>query len=213
MDSKTRPKVAIGLPTMSSIHTYTMMAILGWMAEAVSTGAYDLCVIPTCGVQPVDNARNKIVEEFLASDCTHLFFVDSDTIPPPNAIKKLLAADKDIVSGLTAIIEYNPLKKDDIACGYYKKWNCVGLNDQHIKEPYVGLIPIKGAGGSCIMIKRHVFEKMENPWYRFTYKDDSGKDARIGEDIFFVAKAIGAGFAPWADTSVVCGHNKSIIWQ
>lgn len=208
-----KPKVAIGLPTMNSVHTYVLMAILGWMSEAMATGDYNLCVIPTCGVQPVDNARNKIVEEFLQSDCTHLFFVDSDTIPPANAIRKLLAADKDIVSALTPIIEYNPANKDDIASGFYKKWNCVGMNDTHVKEPYIGLIPIKGAGGSCIMIRRKVFETVPFPWYRFVNEDDDGKPARIGEDIYFCAMAIKAGFQPYADTSIVCGHNKSIIWK
>lgn len=205
------PKIAIGLPTMNSVHPYVMMVILFWMSEAFQSGAYSLAVIPTYGVQPVDNARNKIVEEFLESDCTHLLFVDSDTIPPKNALKKLLADDKDIVSALTPIIEYNEKNKDDIASGYYKKWNCVGMNDKHV-NPNIGIIPIKGAGGSCIMIKRHVFEKMKKPWYRFTYQDDNGKDARVGEDIFFTAMAISQGFQPYADTSIICQHHKSICW-
>lgn len=207
-----RAKVAIGMPTMSQVHTFTMMAIVGWIAEAYRTGDYDISIIPTCGVQPVDKARNQIVDEFLESDCTHLLFIDADTIPPPNAIKKMLAADKEIVSGLTPIIEYNIKNKDDIASGYYKKWNCVGMNDKHIKEPYIGLVPIKGAGGSCIMIKRHVFETMKRPWYRFLDQDDNGKEARIGEDIYFTAMSISAGFQPYCDTSIVCEHWKPICW-
>lgn len=205
-----KPKIMIGLPTMGSLHTLLVLNILKWMSEGFYNGKYELCVYPTMSVQPVDNARNQIVEEFLKTDCTHLFFIDADTIPPPSALSKLLAADKDIVSALTPIIELDENRKND-SSGYYKKFNVVNMADRHV-EPYIGIIPVKGAGGSCILIKRHVFEKLEAPWYRFQYTDDTGKRVMVGEDIYFTIKAIGAGIQPYADTSIVCKHHKAVDW-
>ncbi len=153
-----KPKILIGLPTMGSLHILLTTTILAWMAEAYSSGDYSLQVYPTMNVQPVDNARNEIVRVFLEeTDCTHLLFVDSDTIPPRNAIKKLLAADKDIISALTPIIEHDENRKND-SNGFYRKMNVVSMADKHVNE-YIGLMPCKGAGSSCVLIKREVFEK------------------------------------------------------
>lgn len=204
-----KPKILIGLPTMGNIHTMLALDIFVWIAEA-QKGAYDLSVYPTMSVQPVDNARNHIVEEFLKTDCTHLFFIDSDTIPPKNALSKLLAADKDVISGLTPIIEHDENRKND-SNGFYRKMNVVGMNDKHVNE-YIGTVPVKGAGGACILIKRSVFEKMKTPWYRFQYHDDNGKSIIVGEDILFTAKCQELGIQPWADTSIICKHSKVISW-
>lgn len=188
---------------MGHIHVWLGVIILAWMAEATRHKRYDLTVYPTICVQPVDNARNEIVEEFLKSDATHLLFVDSDTLPPIDAIDKLLAVNQPIVSGLTPIIEIN--EKEEI----YRKWNCVGVDSRHL-EPNKGVLPIIGAGSSCILIKREVFEKLERPWYRFLYEDDNGKKTLVSEDIHFLAKAVGKKIPAYCDTSVICKHNKAM---
>lgn len=202
----TKPKILIGLPTMSSVHTLTMMVILSWVAEAFNKGEYNLSVYPTVNVQPVDNARNAIVKAFLESDCTHLLFIDSDTVPPLNAIKRLLAHDKLIISALTPIIEF-----DEKIGEYYRKWNCVDMNDQHMK-PNTGVQECKGAGGSCIMIKREVFETVPAPWYQFVNKDDTGKDVKVSEDIYFVINCLSKGIKTYADTGIICQHYKPVLW-
>ena len=201
-----KPKILLGLPTMSSIHTWLMVDIASWMSDAFNKGKYNLSMYPTMSVQPVDNARNEIVTEFLKSDCTHLLFIDADTIPPQNVIDKMLEHDVPIITAITPIVEY-----DEKSQMFYKKWNCVDLNDKHVK-PNTGVVEVKGAGASCIMIKREVFEKIERPYYRFLYQDDSGKDVCVSEDIYFIAKAVGAGYKCLADTSLICKHYKSTIW-
>lgn len=205
-----KPKILIGLPTMGSIHILLAVNILKWMADAMEKGDYGLSVYPTVSVQPVDNARNKIVEEFLKSDCTHLFFVDSDTVPPPSALRKLLLAEKEVISAVTPIIEFDEARKND-SNGFYRKMNVVGMNDKHVQE-HSGIVPCKGAGGSCILIRREVFERVPRPWYRFHYQDDHGTPVMIGEDIQFTAHCLGLGIQPYADTSIVCKHEKSILW-
>ena len=204
------PKIFIGLPTMGELNTYTVVSILTYFSNSVHRKDMNMMVYPTVGIRPHDRARNTIVEEFLKTDATHLFFIDADTVPPPDALDKLLSADKDIISGLTPIIEHDPMRAND-SSGFYKKWNCVGEDDK-IVTPNTGIVPIKGAGGSCILIKREVFEKMKYPWYKFLDKDDDGKPCDISEDIYFVIMAISNGFKPYCDTSILCKHSKEILW-
>lgn len=207
-----KPKILIGLPTMGSIHVMLSITIMSWLSQAYKDGDYDLSVYPTVAVQPVDNARNEIVREFLASNCTHLFFVDSDTMPPQSALRQLLRVNQPIVSGLTPIVELDEKKKE-----YYRKWNCVGLDDKHL-TPNTGVLRVKGAGASCILIKREVFEKLEDPWFRFRYEDDNGKKTFkgepliISEDVHFIMQAVAKGIPAYCDTGVVCTHSKATIW-
>lgn len=201
-----KPKVLIGLPTMGNIHILLSITIMSWITEAHSDSRVNLSVYPTMSVVPVDRARVQIVDEFMKSDCTHLLFIDSDTIPPQTALYDLLKHDKPVVSALTPIIEHNDHTKQ-----WYKKWNCVNGKDEHVK-PNQGLVPIKGAGSSCILIRRDVFEKIEKPYYSFLYKDDNGKDVEVSEDIHFIIKCLQKGIECFADTDIICKHSKSVLW-
>lgn len=205
-----KPKILIGLCTMSQIHVFLAVRIMAWIAEAHDTGLYNLSVYPTINVQPVDNARNEIVREFFKSDCTHLLFIDSDTIPPQNTIIQLLAWDKEVVSILTPIIEHDEKRKND-SNGFYRKMNAVGFDDKPIEEKR-GLVKVKLVGSSCILIKRSVFDKVKEPVYRFVFEDDKGKTVFVGEDINFCIKCLGAGVDVWVDSDMVASHEKSILW-
>lgn len=205
------PKVLIAIPTMGQINALTVVSLINFFAQSVNQKDKNIMFYPTMGIKPVEKARNEIVDQFLKTDATHLFWIDADTIPPLDALDKMLKHDKDIVSGLTPIIEHDPMRANDSA-GFYKKWNCVGEDDQLLK-PNMGLVPIKGAGGSCLLVKRKVYEKAQKPVYRFLDKDDNGKPAVISEDIYFTIMAISNGFKPYCDTSIIAGHCKEIIWR
>ncbi len=56
-------------------------------------------IIGTCGM-PFDMARNSLVQQFLTTGASHLFFLDSDVIPPRDAILRLLSHRKPLISGL-----------------------------------------------------------------------------------------------------------------
>ena len=205
-------QVLIGLPTMSSIHVMLAAVIMSWLAQAGREKDIGISLYPTICVQPVDNARNEIVEEFLSKPhFTHLLFLDSDTIPPQTALKRMLAHDKDIVTALTPIVE------SDDGVNFYLKCNVVDFDDKHV-QPGKGLIPAKAAGSSCILIKRKVFEGLDKPYYRFAYKDETGrteiqgKPLIVSEDIHFTVRALGKGFHMFADTDLICKHFKPAMW-
>ena len=149
----------------------------------------------------IDDARNKVVMQFLETDCTHLLFVDDDHFFVPSqkdAIVKLLAHDKDIVSGLYynrgpphfPVILYlhheKPLPKFDYR---YKS---------EADYPKNQLLPVDATGAGFLMIKRHVFEKIKPPWFL--------KTVWAGEDVFFFVKAKHHGFQAYIDTSVTPLH-------
>jgi hypothetical protein len=202
----TIPKIMLGIPTMGSVHTVLLFLILQWMEEAVKNQEYYLSIMPTINEQPVDNARNHIVEEFIKSDATHLLFIDSDTLPPLNVIKRLLEHNRPIISGITPIIQ-----QDSKTMEYYREWNAVGMDDKHV-EPNTGVQQCKGIGASCIMIRKDVFEKMKPPYFRFQYSDDTGKNVVVSEDIYFIINALSLGIPAFVDTSIICKHEKKVLW-
>jgi len=199
------PKVLIGLPTMGNLHILLAANIMAWLVQSIQNRDKGVSIYPTVGICPVDNARNEIVNAFLESDCTHLFFIDSDTIPPQDALDRLLKLDTDIAVAPVPIIEV-----DEKTGRPYRKWNCVGMDDKHI-QPNAGIIQIKGAGTACMLIKRQVFERMDKPYFRFQYQDDNGKSVVVSEDIYFTVKALSLGYKTLADTSILCKHAKQII--
>jgi GT2 family glycosyltransferase len=207
-----KPHILIAVPTMGEINTMLVAMITKWIAEAFNTGDYSVSFYPTACVSPVDRAREEIVDVFLQSKCTHLFWIDSDTVPKPDALKRLLAHDADIVSGLTPIIIYDEGSKDSDSNGFKKKWNCVGLDEKHL-TPNTGVHKIFGAGGSCIMVKRAVYEAVERPCYKFITKDAKGEEAYVSEDIYFCLLARTKGFEPICDTSIIAAHYKGIFWD
>src|SRR4051812_8912917 len=79
-------KVYMGIPSTGDrvdSQSYALRVIEKRYADQVEL------VYPKDCVQRIfhDAARNAIVEEFLASDCDVLWFLDSDICPPPHVIE------------------------------------------------------------------------------------------------------------------------------
>lgn len=202
--------VLIGIPTMGTIHPMLVPNLIQW-----GKGLPD-CKVSfyfTYHVAPVDRARNQIVEYFLKGSFTHLFFIDSDTIPPRDALERLLSHDKDIVSGLTPILRLDP--KEGLVthdnCFTHKDIDPNGnVEKTHIAIRNTGLKEIFRCGAACLLIKRGVFETLSKPYFTFIYNADGTEHTR-SEDINFCDKAIEHGFEIYADTDVVCQHSKEAV--
>lgn len=159
----------------------------------------------TCGVTPVDHARNEIVRTFLKSECTHLFFVDADTIPPEDALEKLLNVDADIASGITHIY-----REGTIVANCFTNYSEDGeFSRMDTVVENTGTVPIERCGTSCMLVKREVFEKLGAKWFQNVWNEDY--TGYISEDLSFCDKARKEGFKLACDTSVVCLHSKEIL--
>lgn len=196
-----KPKVFIAIPCVDGwVHAKVMQSIIRQMA------GHELHFL--IGVSPIGNARNTIVKNFLKSDCTHLWFVDDDTIPPDDALTRLLAMDCDIATGVTPI-----LRKDGTISNVFPTTDATEQMTMEDVAKIDGTLNISGVGGSCILIARRVFEDPDNefvkpPYYAALWFQDGNF---VEEDIYFCNKASEDGYLIRLDPKVVCKHVKEVL--
>ena len=157
----------------------------------------------------VATARNNCVLKMLDGDYTHLMLIDNDVTPPKDALANLLEDDRDVVSGYYAhrnkgndpTIVTNLCKMGEF--NYLTQWDGDELRAELAKGNEV--IRIHGGGMGCILIKRHVFERISYPWYDWVnYRDP--KRSMLSEDLYFCEKCKMERIKIHADTRVACGH-------
>ena len=141
------------------------------------------------------------------SAVTHLYFMDSDVVPPNGALEKLLAHDLPIVAGIYPMNVNGEdawsFKMDGKS--YTKTYG--GWCNRRIPLPDE-LISANAIGGSTLLIEREVFDKLERPWFKIVYKaiDEDGRAYDEGEDEYFSRIAIEAGYKIMVDPTVICKH-------
>lgn len=130
----------------------------------------------------ITRARNYLTDEFLRSDCTHLLFIDSDIHYSPQDVIALLALDKDVIGGPypKKSINWNNVaeaarKHPSLSPGELENlvgdyvFNVVrGTQQFTVTEP----LEVLEIGTGFMLIKRHVFEKMEKAYPQLRYKPD-----------------------------------------
>lgn len=180
---------------MGWLHVGLLENLIRWLRD------YDTILYAPSGLRPIPYARNACVKAFLGSGCSHIWFVDADTVPPRDALDKLLSADLDAVSGIV-----NQVKRDadgiDKAVGVV-----VRRNENGELKAAVGtqLERITACGSGCIMLKREVFEKLEFPWYQ-----ERAWGAVRGSDFILGEKLEAIGIPLHAHFDVMCTHRKEV---
>ena len=179
-------KMAIGIP-------------LSW--HYVPSDFFDSCLVMhkhnaeviRASSGPIHEMRNTIVLRALELDCTHLIFLDADMVYPIDTITKLLSHDKDIVGALTfkRCPDFNPL------CLSGEPYEMTQIDP--IPEE---LFEVTATGTGCLMVKTHVFESLDFPWFKFDQHDGH----LVGEDIGFCYKAKEEGFKIYVDPTVRTEH-------
>lgn len=196
------PKVLICVPTYENIMPDTFKAI--WDMEKPCQVDFDFI-----RGYDVATARNNCVLKMLDGDYTHLMLVDNDVTPPKDALANLLADDLDVVSGYYAhrnkTNDPSPLtnvcKRGEL--NYSMQYSGDELRAELEKGNEV--VRIHGGGMGCILIKRHVFERIEYPWYDWVnYRDP--KRSMLSEDLYFCERCKQNQIRIYVDTRVGCGH-------
>ena len=143
-------------------------------------------------------ARERIVEVAIKGGYDYVLFVDSDMVFTPDLLKRLLAANKDIVSGLAFMRKppYNPCIYTRMRIGEAGE-----REEELLKDFDAGLIQIEGCGLACCLIKTSVLKTMRSHnsslfWPLYGY----------GEDLTFCIKARKDKFEIWAETRAKVGH-------
>ena len=152
------------------------------------------------------SASNRIVTDFLESDCTHLFWTESDMHMPFYAVIALLSHNKDICTGV-----YFLRKGGGQPCLYMKADKSVytgihGLIPVAI-FPETSLFQVHCAGMGCALIHRSVFEAIKPPWFDLKEGyNEEGKIVGYGQDVFFYSRVADAKKEVWVDSSIHCGQ-------
>jgi FkbM family methyltransferase len=190
---KEMKKILIAVPTNKYIETETFKSIYDLEIPEGYTTEFQFFY----GYQ-IDQIRNLIAE--WAKRYDYLFSVDSDIVLPADTLKKMLDADRDIISGL--YIQRVPglhvleVYKDT---GFGGVTN-IPYEELHNKE----ITEIASCGFGCCLIKGEVFRKLEYP--HFVYTSALDHSHTISEDIYFCRKARENGFSVWVDPSIKCEH-------
>ena len=167
----------------------------------------------------ITRARNYLVDEFIhRSNCTHMLFLDSDIHFNPQDVIALLALDKDVSGGpypKKAIkwksIKTAMTKNPDIDISVLEK-----LTGDYVFNPVKGTasfsvsepLQVLEIGTGFMMIKREVFDKMEESYPMIRYKPD-----HVGQANFDGSRYIHAFFDTVIDTkdSIVGGGSDRYL--
>lgn len=191
-----KKQILVAIPTNKNIEAETFKSIY----DLEVPEGYETHFQMFHGYQ-IDQIRNLIAE--WAKSYDYLFSVDSDIILPKDSLKKMLKADKDVISGL-----YIQRKPEQKILEVY------GLNDAggvsnipiHLIEN-LGIVEIMACGMGCALIKSEVFRNIAYP--HFYYKSALTMQDTVSEDVFFCLKAREHGYRIWADPSIKCDHIGS----
>ena len=124
-----------------------------------------------------------------------LLFVDSDCVPPDDAIPQLVTTEHALVGGVV-LERFAPFKV--CALKSYDPpahWLMEDL-------PRDGVVPVPEIGTGCLLIRRAVFDAVGPPWFR------AGQLVvdELREDADFSRRAAAAGFQPYLHCGVRVGH-------
>lgn len=109
----------------------------------------------------VEKARNEAVRQCLRENFGFLQFIDGDTTFAPDAIFALIRSAYGEMPHADAMGAWCPLRGDlalptiDSGTGTWESW-----------YPGSGIVPVMRTGGAFLLVKRHVFEAIKEPWFR-----------------------------------------------
>ena len=193
-------KLALAIPTRGVIFAQTIESTI--LSTEFPQDAY---VTIVSGL-PIPDAHNECIRRALATDCTHILFVEEDMVIPDGglALMMKLAEEKPIVA-----IDY-PITKD---------LRTTSFIDEKI---------VLWTGFGCTMFNRDVFEKnLHDPWltdeydvmidkmHPFEYHTVKGHgNNRYGKyDILFGLEMKKLGIPMYVIPDISCRHLRMKSWE
>jgi hypothetical protein len=149
MTDKPRTQVAICIPSGRQWEADMAIRLSAAASRAAAQG------IPTITINEKSSiiamSRNSMANNAINNSATHVFWCDSDNIPPVDVISRLLAHDKDIVGG--------------IYCKRVPPYELLGVPLAPVNISKGGVVPFWLMPGGCMMIKARVYRTIPKPWY------------------------------------------------
>ena len=195
----------------------TFMSYIKWSNTARQLGL-DWTIETMTNESLISRARNTLTAKFLVNpDSTHLMFIDADIGWEPWHLLVMLNRDVDVIGGLY------PMKSLPI------KWCVNGF--EGAEEGPDGLQEVTKTGTGFLLIKRHVFDKLNahpavkpfmndiglpaelNPHMK-TYFDTAVRENRYySEDWTFCENWRDLGGKVWVDKRVLLKHTGTYVFD
>lgn len=202
------PRIMIGMPIGNGSIPWPTAVSLMSTVRACDREKLHVQVSAPVGSSMVLWARSAVVGSFLKSDCTHLFWIDSDIVWAPADFFRLVGfgVSHDLISGAY------PIKAEPVR--YVVNFP---EPDQYEVNGH-GNIRIKSLAMGFTLCRREVIEKVaatkemlhdelngvDYPdFFRVGRRPNGGP---IGEDIAFFDDAAALGYVAWLDPSVKLTH-------
>lgn len=200
--------------TSETMHLYLMRDLQERYGEHVELVLPDLCIHRMFH----DRARNDVVEEFLASDCDILWFLDSDIVPPTHILDLVVHhKDKWQAAGAPYPI-YATVPGSSEMSIMFTVYNGIGgdispgeaSRGMHMIEcPEGGTEFVDGLATGCLFLKREVFKDLKRPYFEFKFDAETRRIVE-GEDLGFALKMHDLGIKFFVDYGMVCKHLKKV---
>jgi hypothetical protein len=204
-------KIFVAIPAYDrKICVETARALLNEQTVAALSGhEISTRFLPGCSL--ITMARNQLVDDFIASDCDRLVFIDADLSWEPGSVLKLCAHDADCVGGAYRF------KQEEEA--YPVAWPASAeITPERLKYAEAGLMEVEGLPGGFIAIRRAALDRFRevqgNRTYAhfghgaYAYFTAPFRDGRLmGEDNAFCADLRAAGVPILLDPSLVITHH------
>ncbi len=181
-----KPSIFIAIPHKGNLRFEHLPNVIEWSKQyPIALGASTM--------YPIAGARNELVEFFLKTKCTHILFLDSDTIMPRDGLPRLLSHNKDVVSGIYALRvgEHQIAVSACMSTGENPPYKTITVPET--------LTRVDAVGAGCLLIKRNVFSRIKRPFFDGT-----------SEDFFFCENCRKHNIDIWIDPSVKAKHFKEI---
>lgn len=162
----------------------------------------------------VMRSRNHLVWQFMQTDCTHLFFTDSDMGWKAGTIMRLLSHGKDVVAGIGR-------RKQEGPPSY-----CANIVEPVQVDSETGLIKAIHVGGACLLISRACLTKMLAVYDSLKYLDVQAnryetalfdtelRDGKFwSEDYTFCRRWRDIGGDVWIDPEIYLEHVGFTSWN
>jgi hypothetical protein len=200
-NTMSKKNILIAIPTAKNIEPTTFKAVY----DLIIPEGYDTTFQFFYGYQ-VDQVRNLIAEWVSKGPYDYLFGVDHDISFPPDTLMKLLAHDKDVVSGV-----YRQRVHDRQIIELFNSNSHGGFD--HVDYDTIkgkGLVEVGACGFGCVLAKKQVMVDIGYP--QFAYKSALDHRQTFSEDLYFAKMCQQKQFKIYADTSILCDHTGSHVF-
>ena len=191
--------ILLGMASHGEVKCGTMLSIIG--LKEVTPIQVQVMVNIGCYI-PL--SRYRLARYAVDNGASHLFFVDSDMVFPPNTLIRLLMTEKDIVGAayymrrqserMTTVRVLNAAREIEIPA-----------------EPPKELTKVAAVGTGCMLISTAALKNIPQPWFNLPFEPTG--ELKQGEDTWFCEQARKAGYDIWCDPTLAVGHIGDYVYQ